>query len=133
MVDEDSGTDAGGSAARMDAARSSEVSWGDEYDSESRLGVEDVIDTGGVEEVEDAERWGGCLVYHLWDKTFTVDDMEKGCRFPTDLVQPPSMIIDELISDTQEYTAWGDPLFWALSTESGPGQDQGEPAIGIWR
>jgi len=113
MVDEDSGTDAGGSAARMDAARSSEVSWGDEYDSESRLGVEDVMDTGGVEEVEDAERWGGCLVYHL--------------------VQPPSMIIDELISDTQEYTAWGDPLFWALSTESGPGQDQGEPAIGIWR
>jgi len=62
VVDKDSGADSGGSAARMDATRGSEVSWGDEYDSETRLGVEDVIDTGGVEDVEDAERWSGCLV-----------------------------------------------------------------------
>ena len=67
VVNEDSGADSGGSAARMDAARGSEVCWGDECASETRLCVEAevVIDKGGVEGVEDAERWSGCFVYHL--------------------------------------------------------------------
>jgi hypothetical protein len=54
VVNEDSGADSGGSAARMDAASGSE----DECASETRLDVEAevVIETGGVEGVEDAER-----------------------------------------------------------------------------
>ena len=53
VVNEDSGADSGGSAVRMDAARCSE-----ECSSETRLGVEAevVIDIGGEEGVEDAER-----------------------------------------------------------------------------
>ena len=49
-----------GSAATMDAARGSEVCWGDECDLETRLGVEYVVGEGGVE-----ERWSGCWLCHL--------------------------------------------------------------------
>jgi len=56
VVNEDSGAVMGGSAAMIDAARGSEVCWGDDCDRETRLGVEFVIDAGGDEGVQDEER-----------------------------------------------------------------------------